>query len=322
MDSHNAGEKSMSKGIRPSTLITIVLAGALAGLSARPAGVTVHAAGAWRPHTAVTTLTVFAAASLKESFGALGPRFAANHAGAAGTVAVRFNFGGSDTLVTQLAQGAPADVFASANTTQMQLAQRKGLIASRPVIFARNRLIVIVPASNPGNVSALADLGRPGVRLTLAAPSVPVGKYARAAFAVMARNIAVFGPGFAARVAKNVVSNELDVKAVASKVVLGEADAGVVYVTDVTPKVAPRVKTIAIPSPYNQIATYPIAVVKGSANATLAQQFIAYVLSSPGRDTLRRANFIVPGAADLARPARITGGRTHDGRATLVMRSA
>jgi len=318
----NAGEKSMSTGLRHSILATIILAGPLVGLLAGTAGASVQAAGTRRAPAATTTLTVFAAASLKESFGALGPRFAATHSGAAGTVAIKFNFGGSDTLVTQIAQGAPADVFASANTTQMQLAQRKGLIASRPVIFARNRLIVIVPASNPGNVSALADLGRPGVRLVLAAPSVPVGKYARAAFAVMARNTAVFGPDFLARVAKNVVSNELDVKAVASKVALGEADAGVVYVTDVTPSVAPRVKTIAIPRPYNQTATYPIAVVKGSPNATLAQQFIAYVLSSPGRDTLRRANFIVPGVVNLGLPARFVGGRTHAGHAMLFLRSA
>ena len=267
----------------------------LAGLLTVSAGGSARAATPQRAHNDTATLTVFAAASLKESFGALGPRFAATHATGGGTVTIKFNFGGSDTLVTQLAQGASADVFASANTTQMQIAQRKGLIASQPVIFARNRLILIVPANNPGHITTLPDLGRSGVRLVLAAPSVPVGKYARAAFAVMARNTAVFGPDFVARVTKNVVSNELDVKAVVSKVVLGEADAGIVYVTDVTAKVALRIKSIAIPQPYNQIATYPIAVVKGSQNPALARQFIAFVLSSTGRDTLRRSNFIVPG---------------------------
>lgn len=284
----------MSKSTRAlivSLAILLAVAGAPAGLLARASG----PRGIWEVQAAPTTLTVFAAASLKEVFSALAPRFAHDHADASGPAKIVFNFGGSDTLVTQLAQGTSADVFASANTTQMQLAQRKGLIASRPVIFARNRLVVIVPAANPGKVSALPDLGRPGLRLVLAAPSVPVGKYARAAFAAMARNTAVFGSGFLARVGKNVVSNELDVKAVLSKVVLGEADAGIVYVTDVTANVAPRLGTIAIPRPYNQTATYPIAIVKGGQNLMLAQQFIAFVLSSTGRDTLRRDNFIVPG---------------------------
>src|SRR5579859_4079924 len=122
------------------------------------------------------TLTVFAAASLTEAFTTIGASF-----GQANNATVKFNFAGSDALVTQIAQGAPADVFASANQAQMTLAVSKGLIASTPSVFVRNRLIVIVPKDNPAHIYSLADLGRPGVNLVLAAPTVPVGKYARAA---------------------------------------------------------------------------------------------------------------------------------------------
>ncbi len=237
--------------------------------------------------TAAATLTVYAAASLKEAFTTIGARF-----GRANGASVRFSFGGSDTLATQLIQGAPADVFASANNAQMQRAVAAGTIATaKPPVFVRNRLVVIVPRGNPGHVYSLPDLGRPGLRLVLAAPSVPVGKYARAAFRVMATDSA-FGPNFVQRVTANTVSNELDVKAVAAKVVLGEADAGVVYVTDVTSQVAAKVDRIDIPAPFNQVATYPIAVVKGSSNAALAAKFVAYVLSPAGQDVLKNSGFI------------------------------
>ncbi len=252
--------------------------------------------------SAGTPLTVFAAASLKEAFTTIGARFDAAHGST-----TRFNFGGSDTLATQLAQGAPADVFASANQTQMKVVQAKGLIAGMPTTFARNRLVVIVPRGNPGHIYNLADLGNPGVRLVLAAPSVPVGKYASAAFAVMARD-AAFGPAFLARIARNTVSNETDVKAVAAKVVLGEADAGVVYVTDVTPAVAPKVAQIAVPGAYNQVATYPIAVTKGSGNASLARAFVADVLSPAGQGVLRARGFLATGAGGGYAPAVAVSG--------------
>lgn len=232
------------------------------------------------------TLTVFAAASLQQAFTTIGARFGTLH-----HATIRFSFGGSDTLATQIIEGAPADVFASADMAHMALARGKSAIASTPAVFARNRLVVIVPRDNPGHVYRLPELGRPGLRLVLAAPGVPAGRYARAAFAVMARH-AAFGPHFLARVSANVVSNETDVKAVVAKVVLGEADAGVVYVTDVTRQVAPKVRTVTIPAPYNQIATYPIAVVTGSQNAALARQFVSYVLSSAGQSVLRGDGFI------------------------------
>jgi molybdate transport system substrate-binding protein len=245
-------------------------------------------------------LTVFAAASLKEAFTTIGSQFEVHD-----RAQVTFNFGGSNELVTQIAQGAPADIFASANPMQMKIAQDKGLIASRPAVFARNRLVVIVPRNNPGHVSRLRDLGRPSVRLVLAAPQVPAGKYARAALAAMAHD-AAFGPRFLARAMANVASNETDVKAVVAKVVLGEADAGVVYVTDVTAQVAPRVHTIAIPARFNQIAQYAIAVVKGSRNPALARTFVAYVLSPAGQSALRRSGFITMSTAGDPRPTHTT----------------
>jgi len=272
---------------------------ALAGLAVTVAGAPVQAA---RPRVAPRaggTLTVYAAASLKEAFTTIGKSF-----DAANGSATRFQFGGSDTLATQITQGAPADVFASANQAQMKVVQVKGLIDGTPAVFARNRLVAIVPRNNPGHIYNLADLGNPGVRLVLAAPSVPVGKYARAAVTVMASD-AAFGPDFQSRVTANIVSNETDVKAVVTKVSLGEADAGVVYVTDVTPNVAPRLTTITIPGPYNQVATYPIGIVKGGHNGALAERFTRYVLSSLGQSVLRGRGFLNPGAPEGAYAASL-----------------
>jgi molybdate transport system substrate-binding protein len=234
------------------------------------------------------SLTVFAAASLTQAFTTIGTAF-----DKANNVTVKFNFAGSDSLVTQMSQGAPADVFASANQAQMTLATQKGLISttSAPKVFAYNRLVLIVPKNNPAHIYSLPDIGRPGVNLVLAAPAVPVGKYARAAFAEWATNEA-FGTDFVSRVMANVKSNETDVTAVTAKVSLGEADAGIVYVTDVTPQVASKVTTIAIPPALNQLAIYPIAVTKSSGNAVLARKFLDYVQSSAGKAVLAGQNFI------------------------------
>jgi molybdate transport system substrate-binding protein len=232
------------------------------------------------------SLTVFAAASLTQAFTTIGNTF-----GKANNVTVKFNFGGSDTLATQITQGAPADVFASANQTEMNLVSQKGLIAGTPQVFVYNRLVLIVPKSNPAHIYSLADIGRPGVNLVLAAPAVPAGKYARAAFAEWATNEA-FGANFLSRVLANVKSNETDVTAVTAKVSLGEADAGIVYVTDVTPQVATKVMAIDVPPALNQLAVYPIAVTKSSSNATLAQKFVDYVQSPAGKAVLAGQNFI------------------------------
>ena len=269
-------------------LISLV---ALIGVLGLATSASARAASGHTTPRAGGSLTVYAAASLKAAFTTIGAQFDAKNGST-----TKFSFGGSDTLATQIVQGAPADVFASANTTQMTVVQSKALIASTPVVFVRNRLVVIVPTGNPGHIYSLPDLGRTGVRLVLEAPTVPAGKYARAAFKVMASD-AAFGPDFLMHVTGNIVSNETDVTAVVSKLTLGEGDAGVVYVTDVTPKVAPKVQTIAIPPVYNQIATYPIGVVKGSQNATLAQAFVTYVLSPAGQAVLAKDGFITASSA-------------------------
>jgi len=234
------------------------------------------------------SITVFAAASLREAFEAAAPAFT-QRTGAA----VKFAFAGSDSLVTQLKQGAPADVFASANEAQMKIAADAGLLAEPARTFARNRLVLIVPHDDPAKIAGVGDLARPGVKVVLAAPTVPVGGYARTAFREL-NGKSGFPPDFASDVERNVVSNELDVKAVATKVSLGEGDAGVVYSTDVTPALAPKLRTFAFPPGASPDATYPIAALKGAADPAGARAFVDFVLSPAGQAFLRARGFIAP----------------------------
>ncbi len=233
-------------------------------------------------------ITVFAAASLREAFEAAAPVFTRKTG-----IAVTYSFGGSDALVTQLRQGAPADVFASANDAQMAIAAGAGLLAAPGRTFARNRLVLIVPKDDPAKVGGVADLARPGVKVVLAAPSVPVGGYARAAFIKLGGQRG-YPAGFAAAVERNVVSNELDVKAVATKIALGEGDAGVVYATDVTPSIAPKVRTFAFPPSASPDAIYPIAALKNAPNAAGARAFVDFILSAEGQSFLRARGFQAP----------------------------
>ena len=233
------------------------------------------------------TLTVFAAASLREAFEAAGPAFTKK----TGVTAV-FNFGGSDTLATQIAAGAPAGVFASANEAQMKRVGDANLLAAPAVPFARNRLVLVTPLANQKAVRSLADLARPGVAVVLAAPEVPVGRYARASFAKM-NGRPGYPADFAKAVEKNVVSNELDVKAVATKIALGEADAGIVYATDVTPAVSPNVNTIGLPSEAQIEATYPLAILTAALDAAAARAFVDFMLHD-GQRFLRERGFLAP----------------------------
>jgi molybdate transport system substrate-binding protein len=236
---------------------------------------------------AAPSITVFAAASLREAFEAAAPAFTSK----TGTK-VTFNFAGSDTLETQIAQGAPADVFASANKPQMHKAHEAGLLLGEPRIFAQNQLAIIIPKDNPGRIKSAADLGRSGVRVVLAAPTVPVGNYARTAFANLSK-IPAYGAQFAQNVEANVVSNEVDVKAVVTKISLGEADAGVSYLTDITSGVAKSVASIPFPADTAPVADYPIAIVKASKNADAAKAFIDFILSPEGQGFLKERGFIV-----------------------------
>lgn len=225
-------------------------------------------------------VTVFAAASLREAFDAAAPAFTA-HSG----YPVRFSFGGSDTLATQILEGAPADVFASANASQME---RLAAVTDAPRMLARNRLVTIVRDGSP--VHALIDLAAPGTKVVLAAVSVPVGTYARIALGGLAR-LPGYGSDFAQRVAARVVSEETDVKAVATKVALGEADAGIVYATDVTPAIASHVRVLQFPAGTAPEARYPIAALKSAPNAAGAQAFVAFITSPSGAAYLRARGF-------------------------------
>jgi molybdate transport system substrate-binding protein len=239
-----------------------------------------------------TTLTVFAAASLTDAFRDLGRALERAHPG----LTVRFNFAGSQQLALQLEQGAPADLFASADQHWMDYAAEKGLLAGAGVIFARNRLVAIVPRANPARIAGLADLARPGTKLVMAAAAVPVGRYSREMLGRLAQT-----PDFPARydrlVLANVASEEENVKAVVAKVHLGEADAGIVYRSDVTPSVARHVRVFEIDDPYNVVASYPIAALKGAKNAQAAAMFLDLVSSAAGQATLRQNGFMPAAAA-------------------------
>lgn len=231
------------------------------------------------------TLTVFAAASLTESFTEIGTQFEALHPG----LHILFNFAGSQTLRTQLEQGAYADVFASADMAQMLLAKQRGVVGKDTPVFIKNKLVVIVPRANPGNIAAFYDLASPGYTLVLAGPHVPVGHYSRQALHQAAGD---YGADFVTRVLYNLVSEEYNVKQVVTKVQLGEADAGIVYVSDITPQISQQVRMLAIPEALNQTATYPIARLKASQHPETAEAFIAYVLSEAGQTILQSYNFI------------------------------
>lgn len=236
------------------------------------------------PEPEPQSLTVFAAASLTDAFTEIGAAFDAANPG----VTTTFNFAGSQALRTQIEEGAPADVFASANKTQMDAVIAASLITEgTQQNFLTNELVVILPANNPAVVEKLEDLANPGIKLVLAAEEVPVGQYSRQAFDLME---AAFGTGFKNRVLANVVSNEDNVKQVVAKVQLGEADAGIVYTSDAI--ASPDLKTIEIPDDLNVIAKYPIAPLVNSENADLAAKFIEYVLSAEGQAILSKWGFV------------------------------
>lgn len=234
------------------------------------------------------TLTVFAAASLTDAFMEMGHAFQARHP----NVEFSFNFGASNQLAQQLAAGAPADVFASANEAQMAVAVEAGRVADgSQQTFARNRLVVIFPADNPANIQLLHDLARPGLLLVLAAAEVPVGQYSLD-FLDKAAQEPAFGAAFKDGVLANVVSYEENVRAVLSKVALGEADAGIVYSSDITSGAAADVGRLDIPDDLNTIATYPIAPISDSQQLELAAAFVEFVRSAEGQGILGDYGFI------------------------------
>lgn len=253
-------------------------------------------------------LTVFAAASLTDAFNEIAEGFGAAYPGST----ISYNFAGSQQLAQQLGQGAPADVFASANRPQMEVAiEAERVVSGTQHTFVRNRLVVIVPSDNPGGVTTLQDLAKPDLKIVLAAPEVPVGGYSLQ-FLEKASASPDFTETFSETVIANVVSYEENVRAVLSKVQLGEADAGIVYTSDVTPDAAAEVTAIEIPDELNVIASYPIAPIADAANPDLAQAFIDYVSGEEGQMVLAKYGFIptigtATGAAPGATPLVVGG---------------
>jgi molybdate transport system substrate-binding protein len=215
----------------------------------------------------VSGITVYAASSLTDVFPQIdkGPKY---------------SFGASSTLAAQITQGAPADVFASANTTIPDQLFAKGLV-QKPIIFTRNRLVLVVPSSNPAGIHSVYDLKKPGIKLVIAASAVPVGSFTRQVLKRMALT----------SVLSNVVSRESDVRSVLSKVALGEADAGFVYSTDAK-SVPGKVTVIKISSWAQPKVTYEMAVVSSSSHKAAAQQFIKEVRSKAGQKKMLAAGFL------------------------------
>ncbi|MGH2722032.1 MAG: molybdate ABC transporter substrate-binding protein, partial [Actinomycetota bacterium] len=259
--------------IAAGLVLTVAVASGLPGCARRGGGATAQDPN---PSSAVTGRgTVFAAASLTEALERIGGAFEAAYPGSE----IVFNFGSSSSLATQIVEGnGIADVFASADGTTMGKVEAAGLVEGSPATFARNRLQIVVGAGNPLDIAGLADLARPGLKVVLAAPQVPVGRYGAEALAK-------------AGVEVEPVSLEADVKAVLTKVALGEADAGIVYATDLE-AAGSTVEGVEIPDAHNVVATYPIASIRNAGNPALATAFVEYVLSEEGRRVLLDHGFL------------------------------
>jgi molybdate transport system substrate-binding protein len=249
--------------VRPVLAATsLLLLAALTGCGSEPTG--------------GETLTVYAAASLKQPFTAIGEQFKTDHPG----WSVDFTFAGSSDLVTQLTQGATADVFASADTKNMDKAAAAGLLSAGPVDFASNTLAIVVAPGNPKNVMTFADLARPGLSVVSCAPQVPCGS-------------ATEKVERATKVTLDPVSEESSVTDVLNKVTSGQADAGVVYVTDAL-GAGDEVTKVEFPEASAAVNTYPIAVLKSAADADAADQFVDLVTGETGRKILSQAGFAKP----------------------------
>jgi molybdate transport system substrate-binding protein len=255
----------------------LLAAGAVLVLVLAGCGGPAGAPAAGESSTGLTgTLTVFAAASLTDVFGGLGHRLEQENPG----LTVQFNFAGSSALATQLTQGAPADVFASANEKQMTVVTDAGLQATDPTVFTSNVLEIAVPKGNPGKVTGLADFGRADLTLAVCAADVPCGAAAAAVFAD-------------AGVSPRPDTEEEDVKAALTKVQLGEVDAALVYATDVR-AAGSDVEGIPFPEAEKEVNSYPICTLKAGPDPAAAQAFVDLVTSGAGRQALSAAGFRTP----------------------------
>jgi len=230
------------------------------------------------------TLTVLAASSLTDAFGELGETFEEQNPG----VEVRQSFESSSTLLAQIQQGAPADVFASASEEEMDTAVEDSLVAGEPEVFVKNREVIMVPRDNPANIQEFQDVAKPGVRLVLAQGDVPAADYA---VEILGKANSEYGSGFKQDVLSNIVSREADVRASVNRVVVGDADATFGYASDYTPDIRDRVAVIQIPPDLNIIATYPVAALKDAEDPELAREWVELVTSEEGQRVLEKWNF-------------------------------
>jgi molybdate transport system substrate-binding protein len=230
------------------------------------------------------TLTVFAASSLTDAFGELARIFEERNPG----VEVRQSFESSSTLLTQIQQGAPTDVFASAAEEEMDAAAKDDLVAGEPEIFVRNREVIMVPEDNPAGIESMRDLASPGTRLVLAEDGVPAADYA---MEILGKADAEYGNNFKRDVLANVVSREADVRASVNRVALGDADATFGYASDYTPDIRDRVRVVEVPEDLNIVATYPIAALRDAENPGLAREWVDLVVSEEGQRVLEKWGF-------------------------------
>ena len=229
-------------------------------------------------------MTVLAASSLTDAFGELAGRFEEQNPG----VEVRQSFESSSTLLAQIQQGAPADVFASASAEEMDAAVEEGLTEGEPEVFVKNREVVMVPKDNPAGIRAFEDVAEPGVKLVLAEEGVPAADYA---LEILGKAEEEYGPGFERDVLNNVVSREADVRASVNRVVVGDADATFGYASDHTPDVRHRVEVVAIPEDLNIVATYPVAALEDAKEPELARRWVDLVTGEEGQRVLEKWGF-------------------------------
>jgi molybdate transport system substrate-binding protein len=246
------------------------------------------ACGSSSANPQTTRLTVLAASSLTKVIPAIGDLFTKVHP----AVKVDFSFGGTDSLATQIEQGAPADAFAGASARFGDTLSRQHLI-ERPRPFCTNSLVLVVPSSNPAGITSPKDLATKDVKLVVGSETVPVGAYTRT---VLGSLDATYGSDYSTRVLAHVVSNEDTAEAVLAKVETGEADAAFVYVTDAR-SAGSQLTAITLPAAANAVASYPIAVVSATGHAEAAREFVAFVLSGPAQALLRQAGFGPPPAS-------------------------
>ncbi len=227
---------------------------------------------------------MLAASSLTDAFGELADTFERENPG----VEVKASYESSSTLLAQMQQGAPADVFAAADEAKMKAAVEENLVDGEPETFAKNREVIMVPKDNPASIEEFRDVAKPGVKLVLAEDEVPVAEYAKE---ILGKANEEYGGGFEEAVMSNIVSREADVRASVNRVALGDADATFGYTSDYTPGMRDKVETVAIPVDLNIVATYPIAQLKEANDPELARKWLDLVTSEKGQKVLQRWGF-------------------------------